>query len=197
MRSRGESLSAGKSFIPSGIQKFVMTVSDKALPIFSAILRQAIAWAIQNLRTGLSALESVKPSAASGCEKNVGLKSIPILRSLHQSVQPLKLSKEISSRSTFFPKNSPYMACRFMRVLPGIYFSASSISALSSSTLRALPGKFPVACMPPQPNVASGVSNPPTSSPCQQCIESGILSSTSIAFSVSTPKSAYICFAVL
>lgn len=64
-------------------------------------------WRIQNLRVDLSALESVNPSAASGWEKNVGLKSIPILRALHQSAHPLKCSKEISSLSTFLPPNSP------------------------------------------------------------------------------------------
>ena len=71
-----------------------------------------------------------------------------------------------------------------------MYFIASAMSSLSSPTLRALPGKLPVVWIPPQPSVASGVSKPRTSSPCQQCMESGISSRIFIAFSVSTPKSA-------
>ena len=43
---------------------------------------------------------SVKPSAAFGCEKNVGLKSIPIFPLLAQSIQPWKCSGASSSRST-------------------------------------------------------------------------------------------------
>src|SRR4030042_4258513 len=45
--------------------------------------------------------------------------------------------------------------------------------------------------MMPPPLSPSVLSNPPTSSPCQQCSDTEILRSRRIAFSVSTPSSAY------
>src|ERR1039458_2493768 len=45
--------------------------------------------------------------------------------------------------------------------------------------------------MPPPERTAPGASNPPTSSPCQQCMETGKVASFCSAASVSTPNPAY------
>jgi hypothetical protein len=80
----------GVSFIPSGIQKLVMQVLPSAFPIASPIRRHAMPCAIQNSRIAGSACDSVKLSAALGCEKKVGLKSSPMPSRCAQSVQPAK-----------------------------------------------------------------------------------------------------------
>ena len=54
-----------------------------------------------------SGCESVKLSAAFGCEKHVGLKSSPIPSDFAQSIQPAKCSGPIASRSTRRAPNSP------------------------------------------------------------------------------------------
>ena len=56
-----------------------------------------------------------------------------------------------------------------------------------------LAGDEPVVWMPP--DAPPVVSNPPTSSPCQQCIEMLIFFSVLIAFSVSMPSFLYWAFA--
>ena len=73
--------------------------------------------------------------------------------------------------------------------VPGMLAYANSRSARSSSGVRARPGWLPVAWMPP-PDVPVLVSNPTTSSPCQQWTEIGIVASRAMAASVSTPQSA-------
>ena len=72
---RGPRRSEGSSLQPSGIQKLIAAGLLSSRPKYSAILRHCMPCSIQNLRTFASGLESVSPSAARGCEKNVGLKS--------------------------------------------------------------------------------------------------------------------------
>jgi hypothetical protein len=93
--------------MPSGIQKLVMQVLPSAWPIAPPIRRHAAPWAIQNSRIAGSACDSVKLSAALGCEKNVGLKSRPTPSRRAHSIQPEKCSGPIRSRSTRRPSKSP------------------------------------------------------------------------------------------
>src|ERR1700722_6247322 len=86
-RSRGPERSTGVSLEPSGIQTLVTQVLARDLPMAAPILRQAIPWAIQKERIAGSGLVSVKPSAALGCAKKVGLKSNPIRWDFAQSIQ--------------------------------------------------------------------------------------------------------------
>ena len=65
-----------------------------------------MACSIQYWRIPLSGLESVNPSLASGCEKNVELKSSPTPASLAQSTQLWNCSMASALRSTFFPPKS-------------------------------------------------------------------------------------------
>src|ERR1017187_8706297 len=86
-RARGELRSAGVSFRPSGIHTFVTQVLPRALPIAAPISRLLMQFSIQNLRIPLSACDSVKPSAAFGGEKQVGLKSRPSPFFFAQAIQ--------------------------------------------------------------------------------------------------------------
>ena len=104
----GPTRSTGVSFMPSGIQTFVTQGVPSALPIAARDLaaRDAVARS-RTARMPSSRCDSVKPSAAFGCEKNVGLKSRPMPSDFAQSIQPAKCSGRISSRSTPAPPNSP------------------------------------------------------------------------------------------
>ena len=95
-RSRGPTRSIGVSFMPSGIQRLVTQALPSALPIAAPIRRQAMPCSIQNSRIAVSACDSVKLSAALGCEKKVGLKSRPMPSRFAQSIQPAKCSGPIS-----------------------------------------------------------------------------------------------------
>ncbi len=77
-RWRGPRRSTGVSFMPSGIQRFVTQGLPRARPNAAPIWRQAMPCAIQNSRIARSGWDSVKLSAAFGCEKNVWLKSSPM-----------------------------------------------------------------------------------------------------------------------
>ena len=61
----------------------------------------------QNARTFGSGLESVSPFAASGCEKNVGLKSRPMPRFFAQATHGAKCLGSILSRSATLPSWMP------------------------------------------------------------------------------------------
>jgi hypothetical protein len=75
---------------PSGTQTFVTQGVPNALPIAAPISRDRRQCSIQNFRMPLSACDSVKPSAALGWEKQVGLKSSPTPRLF---AQPIQLAK--------------------------------------------------------------------------------------------------------
>jgi len=79
--------------------------------------------------------------------------------------------------------------------LPGIKENAFSISFLSSKLFLALPGLLPVDNIPPSERTVPGFSNPPQSSPCQQCTEIGIFFNLFNASSVSILYFAYCSFA--
>jgi len=105
-RWRGASRSTVTSFIPSGIQTLVTQGVPRALPMAAPILRQQMPCSTQNLRIPSSACASVKPSAAFGCEKYVGLKSMPTPWLLAQSIQRAKCLGSMAFRSTFFSPGS-------------------------------------------------------------------------------------------
>ena len=77
--------------MPSGIQTLVTQGVPWRRPMASPILRQAMPCSTQKRRMPSSRWLSVKPSAAFGCEKNVGLKSRPMPYSAAQSIQPLEM----------------------------------------------------------------------------------------------------------
>ena len=83
------------SFMPSGIQTLVMQGVPRRRPKASPILRQAMPCSIQNRRMPASRWAKVKPSAAFGCEKYVGLKSKPMPNSAAQSIQRWKCAGAI------------------------------------------------------------------------------------------------------
>ena len=93
-RSRGASRSAGVSLNPSGTQTLVTQGVPSALPIAAPISRDRRQCSIQNFLIPLSACDRVNPSAALGCEKQVGLKSSPTPRLF---AQPIQLAKCVAS----------------------------------------------------------------------------------------------------
>ena len=103
-RLRGPKRSVGSSLKPSGTQKLTAQGVPSSLPKYSAILRHWMPCRIQKARTRGSSLASVRPSA-SGCEKNVGLKSMPRPRFFANSIHLRKCFGSILSRSTFLPSS--------------------------------------------------------------------------------------------
>ena len=77
--------------MPSGIQTLVTQGVPRRRPKASPIWRQAMPCSIQKRRMPASRWARVKPSAALGCEKNVGLKSSPMPRSAAQSIHRCKM----------------------------------------------------------------------------------------------------------
>ena len=75
---------------PSGIQMLVTHGVPSVWPKYAPIRRAARQCSIQNCRRPASALASVKPSPASGCEKQDGLKSRPWPLALAHSAQEAK-----------------------------------------------------------------------------------------------------------
>ncbi len=102
-RSRGALRSTGVSFEPSGIQTLVTHGLPSASPMAAPMRRQAMPCSIQKSRIAASGCDSVRPSAALGWAKKVGLKSIPIRSLLAQSIQLRKCSGRSASRSTRRP----------------------------------------------------------------------------------------------
>ncbi len=91
---------AGLSLSPSGIQRLLKQVEPCTLPISAAMVRQLLAWRIQNSRTFLSGEDSDSPSFIMGCAKNEPLKSSAQLFCLPQFIQPEKSSGVRLSRET-------------------------------------------------------------------------------------------------
>ena len=104
-RLRGASLSAGISLNPSGIQIFITHGTPVSFAKYSEISRHLLPCSIQNLRTSPQGDESVRLSRTMECEKNVGLKSIPIPLSLAKSTHALKCFGCSASRSANSPSS--------------------------------------------------------------------------------------------
>ena len=95
--------SAGTSFMPSGTQILLSTLSPSASPMRWATWRQAMQWSIQKRRMASSGLDRVSPFFTMGWEKQVGLKSMPKPCSLANSTQGMKYRYAVLSRSAHSP----------------------------------------------------------------------------------------------
>ena len=116
---------------------------------------------------------SVKPSAALGWAKKVGLKSMPMPSSLAQSIQRLEMG-----RLDLVPLDRPAAGLQVdgvqvEAVLAGDqaigrlgvgaeFVGRAGLAGIVAGGQHAAAGK------------SAGCSNPPTSSPCQQCMEMGM-----------------------
>ena len=140
-RCRGPSRSTGTSLQPSGIHTLVTVVVPSWRPISAPILRQAIPCSIQNWRALSLALESVQPSLASGCEKNVALKSSPTPCLLGPVDPALEMRRvDLVALDLLAAEVGVRGVQRSSRCLPGRSDSTISRSLRSSSSVRARPG---------------------------------------------------------
>ena len=99
-RRRGAMRSAGTSLKPSGIQMLLSTGEPSSAAIRPAMRRQRRPCYTQNARTASSGEESVRLSLTIGCEKYVGLKSMPKPCCFANATHGAKCSYSIASRST-------------------------------------------------------------------------------------------------
>ena len=94
------------SFMPSGVQKLSRTDDFCFLPMAAEISRQRLPCSTQKSRMARLGCVSGRPLAAFGCAKNVGLKSSLSPPAFAQSIQFLKWSTVMASRSGWFGESN-------------------------------------------------------------------------------------------